>query len=427
MADGIKAAAVLLAAGLIGPEAGEAGAQADRKPKPRAAAANGPLARVPGGLGAHVARLQALGDNAWLTLGAPQADPKWGKAPGRSYTSKMAYAPDLRVAFLYGEGAHGYVKENGHYMNDFWAYDINGHRWICIDPGLDTKNFQVKVNQDGFEVDKDGNVLPVAQLVHGYEQTTYDPDLRKFIFVPSPSGYWRVKGLAEARPHVGKDVWNWTNKNASPWMYDVPSGKWELRKVQGEERARGAADAAFYIRSLRKTLHWHRDSLAIYDYAANTWKLAAPQGKVTSVYDLVACHDTLRDRVYFFGDRLSIYDVRTNAWIESNSEGPPVKGGKVRLASWTGHMTYDSVNDVVVLIAHFPDFGPVRGLHIYDPKTDTWTKAPQPFPGDKWNAGVASNAFYDPELNLHYYHLAGDSRDDGTIWVYRYKNRKGRK
>ena len=31
------------------------------------------------------------------------------------------------------------------------------------------------------------------------------------------------------------------------------------------------------------------------------------------------------------------------------------------------------------------------------------------------------NGFYSPELNAHFFHIAGDSRDDGTIWVYRYK------
>lgn len=31
------------------------------------------------------------------------------------------------------------------------------------------------------------------------------------------------------------------------------------------------------------------------------------------------------------------------------------------------------------------------------------------------------NGFYDPELNAVFLHSAGDSRDDGTIWVYRHR------
>jgi len=31
------------------------------------------------------------------------------------------------------------------------------------------------------------------------------------------------------------------------------------------------------------------------------------------------------------------------------------------------------------------------------------------------------NSFYAPVLNAHYFHVAGDSRDNGVIWVYRHK------
>ena len=33
----------------------------------------------------------------------------------------------------------------------------------------------------------------------------------------------------------------------------------------------------------------------------------------------------------------------------------------------------------------------------------------------------AKNGFYDPELGVVFLHSAGDSLDDGTIWVYRYR------
>ncbi len=410
-----KLVLMVMAALFLGPQAAR---------KRQAPPTKGPLAGLPSGYGPHLPKIQALGDGAWLSLGAPDADPKWGRAPGRSYTSKMAPAPDLRVAFLYGEGQHGFVKENGRYMNDFWAYDIHAHRWICIDPGVDTRNFFVKVNSDGFEVDRSGEVLPVAQMVHGYEMTSYDPDLRKFIFMPTPSGYWRVKGLAENRPHVPKEAWNFYNPNASPWMYDVASAKWEVRKISGEGRKSNAGDAAFYIPTLRKTLHFTGDSVAAYDYAENTWKPLSPKGKLPRIYDNVACHDPKRDRIYFYGEGLSIYDVATNAWLDVGAARTFRAG--VRLASWTGHLTYDSANDAVIAIAHYGDFGASRGLYVYDPNSNTWTTEPQPFPGDKWGSGVASNGFYDPELNAHFYHLAGDSRDNGSIWVYRHKRPKKR-
>ncbi len=44
----------------------------------------GPLAELPSKPGAHIEKIKALGDNQWLNLGVPAADPKWGKARGSS-------------------------------------------------------------------------------------------------------------------------------------------------------------------------------------------------------------------------------------------------------------------------------------------------------------------------------------------------------
>src|SRR5271165_445635 len=77
----------------------------------------GPLAPLPSAPGPHIDKIKALADNTWLKLGAPAADAKWGKARGRSWAAIMPYAPELRAAFLYGEGVHGwYNKENNRYM-----------------------------------------------------------------------------------------------------------------------------------------------------------------------------------------------------------------------------------------------------------------------------------------------------------------------
>ena len=51
----------------------------------------GPLAGLPSAPGPHIAKIQALGDNEWIELGPPAGDPKWGKARGRSWSSKMVY------------------------------------------------------------------------------------------------------------------------------------------------------------------------------------------------------------------------------------------------------------------------------------------------------------------------------------------------
>ena len=79
----------------------------------------GPLADLPSKPGAHIEKIKAMGDNEWLNLGVPAADPLWGKARGSSWGAKaLILAPDKRGAFLYGEGVHAYVKPDGHVMDD---------------------------------------------------------------------------------------------------------------------------------------------------------------------------------------------------------------------------------------------------------------------------------------------------------------------
>src|SRR5262245_61010403 len=69
---------------LDGPE--ESQAKAEKK---------GVLAGLPSAPGPTLARIKALKDGQWLNLGPPAADPRWGSARGRSWSSKMPYAPDL--------------------------------------------------------------------------------------------------------------------------------------------------------------------------------------------------------------------------------------------------------------------------------------------------------------------------------------------
>ena len=55
----------------------------------------GPLATLPSKLGVHIEKIKELGDNQWLNLGAPAADPRWGKARGSSWDAKaLILAPD---------------------------------------------------------------------------------------------------------------------------------------------------------------------------------------------------------------------------------------------------------------------------------------------------------------------------------------------
>ncbi|MGH6693458.1 MAG: hypothetical protein ACREF4_22540, partial [Gammaproteobacteria bacterium] len=152
-----------------------------------------PLKGLPSAAGPHAAAIRDIGDNQWLDLGAPAPDPKWGRAPGRSWCCTMPFASGVRGAFLYGEGVHGHVKPDGRYMDDLWFYDINGHRWICKYPGADRKALDLAIDSDGFEATADGLRIPVASQVHGYEMNTYDTDLKRFMSMPNTHGYEKGK------------------------------------------------------------------------------------------------------------------------------------------------------------------------------------------------------------------------------------------
>ena len=77
--------------------------------------ADNPLKGLPSKPGPHVEKIKALGDNEWLELGRPAADPRWGRARGRSWNAALPVAPELGGAFLFGEGVHGYTKPDGRY------------------------------------------------------------------------------------------------------------------------------------------------------------------------------------------------------------------------------------------------------------------------------------------------------------------------
>jgi hypothetical protein len=69
-----------------------------------------PLSELPSPPGPHIKKIKSLEDGGWLNLGSPAPDPRWGKARGRSWGCRMPFSPELRGAFLFGAGVHGYVK-----------------------------------------------------------------------------------------------------------------------------------------------------------------------------------------------------------------------------------------------------------------------------------------------------------------------------
>lgn len=398
----------------------------------------GPLAALPSQPGPHVEKIKALGDNQWLGLGVPAADPRWGKARGRSWSSNMPAAPDIRGGFVFAEGVHAYVKPDGHYMNDVWFYDINAHRWICLYPGIDVKSIverikdrDLVVDDKGLMVDREGQPLPPL-LIHAYGYLGYEPEQRKFTFFGSQFGNYFTTGekgvFAEANKLFQEQRKDKKFPDHSPFFYDVASGKFECFPVEGAPKGRPyGANLLVYVLSKKQFLYGGADGIWFFDAAKRAWTAAKPKGDPPVGIDMCAAYDARRDRVYYHGrdgksaeENFVIYDIKENAWSRPKPKG----NGPFASSSYETIYNFDPANDALVCIRLYDKDAPGlrRGVYAYDPETNAWAD-PLPLPPEVVKAIRNGNyGFHDPVLNAYFCHFAGDSNDDGTMWVYRYKN-----
>jgi len=398
------------------------------------------LAGLPSAPGAHIAQIQSLGDNQWLNLGAPAADPAWGKGRGRSWSNKMPYASELRGAFLGGTGVHAYIKPDGRYSDDTYFYDLNAHRWIAIYPGTDTRTFVDKIGRgeldlrsDGQLVDSGGQPVPYGSIGgHSYQTHTYSSDLRMYLTVWGSSGFggdqstvqmtWHQDGarlMQQRRPGIVDRV------AGMPFFYNTVTGHFERHAFNRATPCRGQGDNVIYALPGRNVL-WlysgYDQSTSFGDFSARRWSDAGAPGPAPSGIDFGGCYDSTRDRIYLgasgYGpaseqDKIFVYDVAANTW-----SAPPNGGAQTFVTSNYSCVHYDTVNDRVLDIRHW---GSQRGITVFDPAAFAWDASVLPLPAQLPAAGQCWSGFYSPELNAHFFYISGDSDDRGSMWVYRYK------
>ncbi len=407
-------------------------------PSPATEKRRGPLASLPSEPGPHVERIRALGDNEWLNLGSPAPDPKWGRARGRAWGSNMPFAPDLRGGFVFGEGVHAFVKPDGRYMNDLWFYDVNAHRWVCLYPGIDVKTIarQIKdgdltLNADGLLVGKDGQPLPPL-LIHAYGYLGYDPGRHKLAFFGSQFGNYFTTGkggvFEEANRLFQDQRKDRKFSSLSPFFYDVESGKLECFPVEGAPKGQPyGANLLVYVGSRKQFFYGGSDGVWFLDPEKRTWVDAKPKGTPPTGIDRCAAYDGKRDRIYHHGhgereagNSFLVYDVKPNAW----SRPAPKGTGPAYSSSYESIFNYDPANDALVVIRLYTtkdEPGLRRGVYAYDPEANAWAD-PLPLPSEVVKGIRNGNfGFYDPELQAYFCYFAGDSTDDGSMWVYRYK------
>ncbi|MBE7462374.1 MAG: hypothetical protein HS116_02665 [Planctomycetes bacterium] len=388
-----------------------------------------PLADLPSKPGPHIEKIRALGDNAWLNLGCPEGDPRWGAegvARGRAWCSKMAAAPDLGGAFFCGTGVHGAVKSDGRYMDDLWFYDALAHRWICLYPGA-SKETKLKLDKHGFEVTEDGEDIPISYLSHAYNNTTYNTDLKLYHIMWTQCPWW-----GKAVPQrwewldVPKEKQTYGNVGGvipltkHPLLWDVAANKWERTFVEGAGPGGRFEGVAEYIPSLKQTLYTYQGATWFYDYASNTWKAGAKVPASVAVYDSNGCFDSKRERVYVAkANGFACYDVKLGTWTEIKAEGQPEHLG----ATNNAQLYFDAANGVVLW---HQSNGPIA---VYDPDANRWTDLGDSTPDISGKGESLKHflwhGFYHAALNAHFFYRAGDSNlNKATMLVYRYKNVK---
>ena len=396
-----------------------------------------PLQNLPSTPGPHIAKIKAMKPGSWLNLGSPAADPKWGRARGRSWGGHaMVGAPDFRGAMYTGEGKHAYVKPDGYGMDDWWFYDINAHAWICVWPGTNTKELEqqvkegkIKVDEKGRAVDASGQPVPAHLLVHTYRYLTYNPDQKKFVLGCSapPFNTYFMPGLAWNSPKARKESVTRAidalkaqglNKKGvvfGPWTYDVKTGRFDR---PGAKHAIGKLHCGSFecIPGKKQYLTiWGGGRLAWFDPA--TGKLSKSIKTPLGGFEYVGCYDAKRNRFYCGNRGDNFYCIDLTDHSLTRIEFPKNEAQVFKKASLQVHLAsavFDTANDRA-LVLHFAS----RKLYPIDAATNK-ALAPIPFdPTFKKSMEGTNAAFYDPELAVTFIFTASDSGDNGRMWVFK--------
>ncbi|MEX0717408.1 MAG: hypothetical protein WD066_12515 [Planctomycetaceae bacterium] len=186
-------------------------------------------------------------------------------------------------------------------------------------------------------------------------------------------------------------------------------------------------------------LYLRKNGIWLFDHARNEWSEAKPEVTPPSGKDSegLACYDAGRDWVYACNAVEPtvpfIYDVAGNRWIKPETQGEPRSVERRAIRTSSAALHYDSTADRLLFFqfrsrdaAGNANSAEGSGVYAYAPTTATWTTDATPFPEEfRAESRRSVNAFYDANLNVHVFHTAGDSRDNGVIWVYRHGTAAG--
>lgn len=415
--------------------------------------AAGPLADLPSAPGEHIAKIAALGDNEWLSLGTPKADPKYGRGRARTWGGRaLMPAPDLRAAFFTGAGPRNFMKPDGRIMDDVWVYDVMQNRWIAIYPGTEGATFNKRVKDGdlfmnatgipvdksgevvpGIPVDKTGQVVPIFPLIHAWDLLAYDTDKCVFSTIGRNDGADTYYIGEPAMAQMGEGLTLLAEQRASkkpvphlPWFYDTRTGRFARDAAMVGDPDGSPAVGGFpfyqYVASRKQYFLAGDNGVAFYDPAARKWSWVKDSGPRPQSYDHGGCYDAKRERIYMgpgaeekTGNTIYIFDLKTSTWSAPAAKGP----GPKEFATNGASVSCDGKHDIVTII-HYADKadGEVdeRGVYTYAPATETWTFTKMP--DAVMTPWATASGFYDEALDASFLYVGMDGAE-GVMWAYR--------
>jgi hypothetical protein len=194
----------------------------------------------------------------------------------------------------------------------------------------------------------------------------------------------------------------------------VDGNRWERQFVADKLDPGKDLGVLEYIPERDQAFYMAGGKAYFYDFKNAKWIYTGARLKTKIKYDYVGCYDPKRGKVYILDDaNLFAYDITENAW--SVLQEAPLSFGY----STRGQINFDAASGMVIGVAFGGDKrnGLPAGAYVFNPDDNSWSHPISQMPGGR---GTRSS-FYHRELNAHFVHVAGDSRDDGVMLVYRYR------
>ena len=363
----------------------------------------------------------SIPDNTWVKLNPDLYDHNGNlitEFPWNPY-SGMVYNSDSGTILMFGGGGHG--NREG---NDVWEFNISRNEWRQHYAPEPEENYPTQSGEIGHDRESylaalhNGEWWPPGSTKmgrpwtsHSYDQLAWDPINHEMIFYGPNfcfgynTNYYQQAGYSYAYNPVTK-TWSFINQKLGS-DYAKPG---DIVKVQ-----MGAME--YYPPTQEIIFRQH--GMRAYNVTNRTWDtnaISLPSGR--SFSDSVMVYDNINQQLLMYSSENYNSEPRAELWayhpetktfeqLALDSISPP--GGPSGAA-------FDSLNGVMIIWGE-GDTGDFHPTWAYDTRTDQWTKMNPPSEptASKRQGHVFGHMAYDPVHNVVIM-----INGDGTTWAYRY-------